>query len=134
MKKRVLIDFDGVIHSYRSGWVDRFTIPDPPIPLAIYWLNELIEDPEWEPVIFTSRASTRYETDLRANNAIRDYLVLHGLNRQKAQSLVITGEKLPAVLMIDDRAFKFEGTFPSLHYLNNFQPWRLGDSNETSHD
>ena len=31
MKKTVVFDFDGVIHSYASGWKGTTCIPDPPV-------------------------------------------------------------------------------------------------------
>ena len=31
MKKTVVFDFDGVIHSYTSGWKGATVIPDPPV-------------------------------------------------------------------------------------------------------
>ena len=31
MKKTVVFDFDGVIHSYTSGWKGATIIPDPPV-------------------------------------------------------------------------------------------------------
>ena len=30
-KKTVVFDFDGVIHSYKSGWQGENIIPDPPV-------------------------------------------------------------------------------------------------------
>ena len=32
------VDFDGVIHSYTSGWEGIDMIPDPPVEGAIKWL------------------------------------------------------------------------------------------------
>ena len=37
--KTILLDFDGVIHSYTSGWKGAGVIPDPPVPGAIDFLR-----------------------------------------------------------------------------------------------
>lgn len=49
MKKTPIlsIDFDGVLHSYKSGWQGARNIPDPPVPDAIPWLRSLLSDPDW---------------------------------------------------------------------------------------
>lgn len=40
------LDFDGVLHSYTSGWQGARTTPDPPVPCAIDWLRSLLTDSE----------------------------------------------------------------------------------------
>src|SRR5690606_19100252 len=42
----VCVDFDGVLHSYVSGWKGGTVIPDPPVPGAIEWLTKLHESYE----------------------------------------------------------------------------------------
>jgi hypothetical protein len=36
------IDFDGVLHSYKSGWKGAKNIPGPPVDGAIEWLSDLV--------------------------------------------------------------------------------------------
>jgi hypothetical protein len=56
MKKPILcLDFDGVIHSYISGWCGARNIPDPPMPGALNFIAEAIEE-GWDVVIHSSRA------------------------------------------------------------------------------
>lgn len=42
-KKIIAVDFDGVLHSYISGWKGARNIPDPPTPGAIRWLSIMLE-------------------------------------------------------------------------------------------
>ena len=37
------LDFDGVLHSYTSGWQGADVISDPPVPGAIEFLMEAVE-------------------------------------------------------------------------------------------
>lgn len=39
-KPILLVDFDGVIHSYNSGWKGARVIPDPPVPGALQFLAD----------------------------------------------------------------------------------------------
>lgn len=57
MGKPILcVDFDGVIHSYTSPWVDEVTISDAPVPGALLWLWKATE---WFDVqIYSSRSKT----------------------------------------------------------------------------
>ncbi len=55
--KDLCIDFDGVIHSYKSGWKGATVIPDEPVPGAIEWLVGLL-DKGFQPCIYSSRSKT----------------------------------------------------------------------------
>ena len=39
-KPIICLDFDGVIHSYTSGWKGAAVIPDPPVPGALEFIVE----------------------------------------------------------------------------------------------
>lgn len=57
MNKTILIDFDGVIHSYTSGWQGLTKIPDPPVDGALKFLVELY-DQGYQPCIYSSRSKS----------------------------------------------------------------------------
>lgn len=127
----VAVDFDGVIHSYTSGWKGAHVIPDPPVPGAIEFLAHFCEDSvKANVVIFSSRAKT-----FRGRWAIRDWLRTYSGSYwqenwqcQGIESIKVTAVKPAAVVYIDDRAQRFEGTFPeltrkSIEALLNRKPW-----------
>jgi len=129
--RTVLIDFDGVLHSYTSGWQGKANIPDAPNPGAIEFLEELLAAEDMEPVIWTSRVHCRENEDpVEAENAkiaIKQWLYLQGVGPDEVNRLKITSDKPPAVMLIDDRAFKFEGTFPTPDTIREFKPWNIKD-------
>lgn len=53
MKKTIILDFDGVINSYESGWCGATNIPDPPIKGVDEAIQELRKD--FEVVVHSSR-------------------------------------------------------------------------------
>lgn len=55
--KDLCIDFDGVIHSYKSGWLGIDKIPDEPVDGAIEWLVKLKEN-GFQPNIYSSRSKS----------------------------------------------------------------------------
>ena len=113
MKQTVVFDFDGVIHSYKSGWQGPTIIPDEPVEGIKEAIAE-IRKAGYEVVV----VSTRCES-IEGQNAIMQYLMKHGIEFDN-----IRKEKPPAIVYIDDRAICFDGNSGSLlERIRNFQPW-----------
>ena len=111
----VAVDFDGVIHSYTSPWVSAEHIPDPPVPGAIEWLDELSRS--LAVVIFTTRGKTK-----EGQRAVRHWLHENGLSW--GMNAAVTAEKPAALAYVDDRAWRFDGVnFPSAHEIHAARPW-----------
>lgn len=117
-KKRLSFDFDGVLHSYTSGWKGATVIPDPPVPGMAAALHRLVSL-GWDVSICSSRARSREGVE-----AIDAWLLEHGF----PPGLLVTSEKLPAELYIDDRALRFDGCVPvMLEAIDSWKgPWNLG--------
>lgn len=112
----IAVDFDGVIHSYTTPWIDAETIPDPPVEGAIAWLNEISES--FDVVIFTTRAQSE-----ESCWAVRHYLQDHGFTGWA--TVAVTKEKPPCLIYLDDRAYRFEGpgSFPTADQIHRARPW-----------
>lgn len=112
-KQTVVFDFDGVIHSYTSGWQGVGVIPDLPVP-GIKEAIDNIRAAGYEVVVVSTRCSTR-----EGLKAVRDYLWEH---RIKVDAVKM--EKPPAIVYIDDRAICFDGHPETLlAKIVNFTPW-----------
>lgn len=128
-KKPILcLDFDGVIHSYTSGWKGADVIPDAPVPGAIEFINDALV--HFDVHIFSSRSNQPGGVE-----AMKAYL------RQWSISMIDCGyfnddpmlcylncikwptEKPPATVSIDDRAITFTGAWPNMDDLKSFKPW-----------
>ena len=118
MMKTICIDFDGVLHSYTNGWQGENVASDPPVPGAIEWLRDLIRDPNFEPVIYSSRSK-----HLSGIQCMQGWLTRHGLSHEDLDRLQFPTQKPAAFLTIDDRAICFDGNFPSLTTMQEFKPW-----------
>lgn len=117
------IDFDGVIHSYASGWCDAHFIPDPPVPGAISFLCDAIQT--FQVHIFSSRshqpggiAAMQSWLKYWAGKELAHDTLDHLLNEVKWPN-----EKPSALVTLDDRAVTFTGEWPSIEVLRNFKPW-----------
>ena len=111
-KPTVIIDFDGVIHSYMSGWVSPTVISDPPVEGIKEAIQELRE--HYKVVVVSTRS---YATG--GIQAMKEYLELYDIVVDD-----ITGEKPPAIVQIDDRAITFDGNPKTLlEKVKGFKPW-----------
>lgn len=119
----VCVDFDGVLHSYTSGWKGPCDIPDVPVEGALEWLDTMTryrdeKDQSFQVCIYSSRS--RHEG---AVQAMQEWLVKHGLSKETLELIDFPLQKPAASLMIDDRAFCFKGTFPEPKWILSFKPW-----------
>lgn len=112
-KRTVVFDFDGVIHSYTSGWCGADTIPDPVVP-GIKEAIEHIRNSGYEVIVVSSRCRS-----ISGIVAIEQYLSNNGIWVDG-----ICSEKPPAVCYIDDRAICFDGHPETLlSKIQSFKPW-----------
>ena len=124
MSKPILcLDFDGVIHSYASGWKGADVIPDPPVDGAIAFMLEALN--HFDVVIFSSRSN-----EPGGLRAMKEWLLEHaGMTWYPSpdgaglESVRFVTEKPPAFVTIDDRAITFTGTWPPIEVLRAFKPW-----------
>lgn len=126
MSKPILcLDFDGVLHSYTSGWKGASVVPDPPVPGAIAFLREAVKS--FEVHIFSSRSCQE-----GGGYAMRAWLGDHIIADEP--SIIMSDppwfaaikwptEKPPAMVTIDDRAITFTGQWPTIESLLLFRPW-----------
>ena len=103
----VSFDFDGVIHSYRSGWKGAAVIPDPPVEGIKEVIEQLISDGLCV-VICSSRAES--------------FMVQ------------IQARKVPSIVHVDDRTICFDGRANNLYeQIINFKPWYERESESENH-
>lgn len=126
MTKPILsVDFDGVIHSYTSGWKGATIIPDAPVPGALKFLRAAVE--HFRVCVFSSRS--------HEPGGVQAMQLWLWNNIQMCENIVekegvrwyteIEWPKIkpPAFLTLDDRAITFDGTWPSIESLKVFKPW-----------
>lgn len=133
------LDFDGVIHSYISGWKGTYRIPDPPMPGAMQFICDAL-DAGFSVHIYSSRSS-----NLLGRWAMKRYIARALAEHWEGGSNSITfaeaecwGDaasvvnrlhfpwfKPSAMVTIDDRAIQFKGEWPKPDDLRKFKPWKL---------
>jgi hypothetical protein len=142
-KPILVLDFDGVLHSYTSGWKGPRNIPDAPVPGAMEFLYRATK--EFNVQIYSSRS--RYFLGRHFMKIwLRTYLFDYAINKVRPvkdwsnyayydhedlsrwveellAKLKFPLMKPAAFLQIDDRAICFNGTWPSIEDLKEFKPW-----------
>lgn len=112
----LLLDFDGVLHSYTSKWQGADVVADPPVNGAAEFLDRATEHFDVHVLSSRSRADGGVE-------AMRKWC-LEWFGHKVTNSITFAHSKPPAFLTIDDRCIRFEGEWPSMRELENFKPWR----------
>lgn len=111
--KTVVFDFDGVIHSYSSGWRGADNIPDPPVE----GIKEAIRDIRtagYRCAVVSTRCAS-----VEGLTAVIGWLSDNGIEVDE-----VCAEKPPAICYIDDRAICFDGKPDDLlNKIKNFVPW-----------
>lgn len=134
-KPTICVDFDGVLHSYSSGWArdaphPEEVIRDDPVAGAMAWLVSIRR--HYKVAIYSARSdSTRGR--LAMKKWVRYHLAQHlardGVSNAEARAKEIRDEldfpasKPPATIYLDDRAVCFTGTFPTAAEIADFKPW-----------
>lgn len=151
MRKKPILcfDFDGVIHSYTSGWQGPRVISDPPVPGALEYLVEALEF--FEVQIYSSRSRyiggrwamkrwLRYHYERIAPSWektppwLREVIAKTAFAdpwkeesqfaiKQLVKQYGFPKYKPPAMITLDDRAMTFSGHWPKFADLLKFQPW-----------
>jgi hypothetical protein len=115
-KPTLCLDFDGVCHSYTSGWQGVDVIPDPPVDGLFEFLKAA--EPYFAIHIYSTRSKTK-----EGVNAMRDWFEEHYPYYHTTFALHFPTSKPPALVTIDDRAITFMGEWPDIDLLRNFKPW-----------
>lgn len=138
----ICCDFDGVLHSYTSGWKGPTVIPDPPVPGALDWIITITENDRFELAVYSSRSKEQGGVQAMFGwlhtHLVDHFERTHSVDRMNArvmsekvlERLTFPTQKPAASMTIDDRAFHFQGTFPTIEWLLGFQPWtKVGPNN-----
>lgn len=127
-KPIICLDFDGVIHSYTSGWKGARNIPDDPVPGVFAYIADLLIE-GFDVVVHSSRSShiggiwaMRAWFKKHAGNMYYDCPAGAGMERVR-----FVRRKPPAIVTIDDRALTFNGDWKDPDWspaaLRSFKPW-----------
>jgi len=136
----ICLDFDGVVHSYVSGWQGVSKIQDPPVDGVFEWIREAYESHALGSRPLRLAIHSSRSKSLRGRRAMRIWLRRHLWGHFGAMvgpcywdPLVIEIMewiewplfKPPSVVTIDDRAVRFDGDWSKVYVddLLALKPW-----------
>ena len=112
MKKTICLDFDGVIHSYKSGWEGIETCEDEPVEGTCKAIAKLRE--KFVVKVFPSRCKLPLGLF-----AVKNYLRKHKIVVDE-----VCDFKPIAAIYLDDRGIQFNGDWDeALTAIDNFKHW-----------
>lgn len=123
MSKPILcLHFDGVIHSYTSGWQGADLIPDPPVPGALEFIVRALDS--FRVAVYSSR-SNGAAGRMAMRVWLRAAFINAGFDRVNSimDQIEFPAERPPAFVTLDDRAITFTGEWPTFSELLDFKPW-----------
>jgi hypothetical protein len=132
-KPILVLDFDGVMHSYTSGWKGATEIPDPPVKGMVQFLRSAIDVFDVQVLSSRSKEPGGIEAMQRwLQQRVYEYYdcVFHMGSPQDfdsanevLSSVKFATEKPAAFVTLDDRAITFMGVWPDVSWLRGFKPW-----------
>ncbi len=110
----IVFDFDGVIHSYNSGWKGVDVIPDPPVEGIADVMQKLLDN-GYDVMILSTRCEIK-EARLAMEKWLKQYNIPY---------TQIIAHKVPALVYVDDRGLKFDGNHVERLFdsIVNFKTW-----------
>lgn len=115
--KTICVDFDGVIHSYESGWRGEgvYNEPVPSAAVALQFLRER----EWYIIIYTCRDEP-HQIAAYLNHHCIPFDSINENNHSPGNN----SPKPHADVYLDDRAIQFNGDWvKAVQEIDSFKPW-----------
>jgi len=108
----ICLDFDGVVHSYVSGWKGASIVPDPPVPTTKRSIELLRMD--YEVKIYSSRCGQEGGKEA----------IVRWLSKYNIVVDEVCDHKPPAIVYVDDRGLQFNGDWmQTIDAIHNFKHW-----------
>lgn len=132
-KPILTLDFDGVLHTYVSGWKGADVVADGPVEGAMVALATYGQD--FDVNIFSTRNHQEGGVIAMQNALVQwlteeeDAYVMLGERGMSPEGFVSDELKFPlykppSLLLIDDRCMRFTGRWPSAWEITNFLHWQ----------